>query len=317
VQDPTDADRRYFGTEKVFRSTSNTSWTAISGDLTGGTSGGSGQVRGTLFTIAVSPLDGDVIWAGSDDGVVSVTQNGGDSWIDVSTDLPDRWITSVSCDPHDRETAYVTVSGFRWAEPMSHVFRTTNLGATWTSIDSNLPEVPANDFIADPAAQGRYFLATDLGIYVSESAGTNWSVLGSGLPRVVINQMRLDPVNRRLYAGSYGRSVWSLDIDAVTAVEAPQEFQRGRVLPAYPNPSDTGSWIAWELAQSGSVDVELFTVSGRKVWSRRIDSQIEGPGRVFWNGADQQGKRLASGVYLARLSSAGTTLGAETIVVKR
>jgi len=317
VQDPTNADRRYFGTDKVHRSASNTSWTAISGDLTGGTSGGSGQVSGTLTTIAVSPLDGDLIWAGSDDGVVSVTQNGGGSWSDVSAGLPLRWITSVSCDPNDRDTAYVTVSGFRWTEAMSHVYRTTNLGATWTPIDGNLPEAPVNDLIADPDMSGRYFLATDLGVYLSEDAGANWSPLGSGLPGVVVNQLRLDQDGRRLYAGSYGRSIWSIDIDEATSVEPPQVFRRGRVLPAYPNPSDSGTWIAWELTEAVDLEVELFTVSGRKVWSKRVEDGAAGPGRVFWNACDSRGKPIASGLYLARVRSGDAVLGSRTVTLRR
>jgi photosystem II stability/assembly factor-like uncharacterized protein len=317
VQDPNNADQRYFGTDKVHRSTSNTSWTAISGDLTGGTSGGSGQVRGTLISIAVSPIDGEVIWSGSDDGVVSVTQNGGTSWSDVSTTLPDRWITSVSCDPNDREIAYVTLSGFRWAEDMAHVYRTDNLGATWTAIDGNLPDAPANDLIADPDNAGRYFVATDLGVYVSENGGGNWSVLGAGLPNVVINQMRLDQVNRRLYAGSYGRSIWSIDIDQVTTVDAPPEFLRGRMLPVYPNPSAGGTWIAWELERAMDIQVELFTVAGRKVWSKRVEANSAGAGRVFWNACDRHGNPLASGLYLARVRSGAKVLGSKTVTLHR
>ncbi len=315
VQDPTNADRRYFGTDKVHRSTSNTSWTAISGDLTGGTSGGSGQVRGTLFSIAVSPLDGDVIWSGSDDGVVSVTENGGGSWADVSGLLPDRWITSIHCDPNDRDTAYVTLSGFRWAEDMAHVYRTTNLGATWTPVDGNLPDAPANSLIADPDNPGRWFVGTDLGVYVTESAGASWSVLGAGLPGVVVNQLKLDQANRRLYAGSYGRSIWSIDIDQVTSAPPPQ-FLRGRVLPVYPNPSADGSWIAWELDRSADLEVELFTVSGRKVWSKHM-SGGEGPGRVFWNACDSQGNPLASGLYLARVRMGDEVLGSKTVTLRR
>jgi len=164
VQDPTAVDTRYFGTNRLYRNVGNTSWTAISGDLTGGPhQNQSGQVRGTLTSIGVSPLDGAVLWTGSDDGHVNVSTSGGSFWTDVSDGLPERWVTSVRCDPFDRETAYVTVSGFRWHEPLPHVFRTTDLGQSWQPIAGNLPEAPVNDLLAHPTQAGRLFVATGLG----------------------------------------------------------------------------------------------------------------------------------------------------------
>jgi photosystem II stability/assembly factor-like uncharacterized protein len=209
IQDPTNADRRYFGTNKVYRSTSNTNWTAISPDLTGGPSGGSGQVSGTLTTLAVSPLDGDVIWAGSDDGFVHVSTDGGETWTDVSAGLPVRWVTSVRTDPFSSETAYVTISGFRWAEPLPHVFRTTDLGAIWSAIAGSLPEAPANDILADPDHADRYFVATDVGVYETRNGGTSWSSFGADLPNVVVTSLAFDPGTQELFAGTYGRSVFS------------------------------------------------------------------------------------------------------------
>lgn len=211
IQDPTNADQRYFGTDKVYRSISDTAWTVISPDLTGGPHFGlSGQVQGTLTTLAVSPLDGDVIWSGSDDGLVYVTTDGGGNWTDVSSALPDRWVTSVRTDPFDRETAYVTISGFRWAEPLPHVFRTTDLGANWQAIAGNLPEAPANDILADPNQAGRYYVATDVGVYETLNGGAFWFLTGTGLPNVVVTSLALDVANQELYAGTYGRSVFSV-----------------------------------------------------------------------------------------------------------
>ncbi len=211
IQDPTDVDRRYFGTDKVYRSLSATNWILISLDLTGGPhSGNSGQVNGTLTTLAVSPLDGSVLWAGSDDGFVHVSTNDGFIWTDVSADLPVRWVTSVRTDPFSADTAYVTISGFRWAEPLPHVYRTTNLGASWESIAGNLPEAPANDFLTDPVQPGRYYVATDVGVYETINGGVSWSALGEGLPNVVVTSLAYDAANRKLFAGTYGRSVFSI-----------------------------------------------------------------------------------------------------------
>ncbi len=214
IQDPHDPDTRYFGTHRVYRSVDPRNWTSISGDLTGGVhQGNNGQVNGTLTTLAVSPVDADVLWAGSDDGKVRRTTMGGGLWNDVSSGLPDRWITSVRADPFDRETAYVTVSGFRWNEALPHVYQTTDLGSNWQAISGNLPEAPVNDLLADPDISGRFIVATDVGVYVTSDGGTTWSELGAGLPRVVVTALALDPVNDILYAATYGRSVFSLPMN--------------------------------------------------------------------------------------------------------
>ncbi len=235
-------DRRYFGTNKLYRSASNTSWTAVSGDLTGGPhSGNAGQVRGTLTALAVSPLDGQVLWAGSDDGYVNVSANGGTNWTNVAAALPDRWVTSIHGDPFDRETAYVTISGFRWTEALPHVFRTTDLGATWEPIAAGLPEAPVNDLIPDPATPGRLWAATDVGVYVTQNGGASWSMLGFDLPNVVVNHLAFDPVNRLLYAGTYGRSVFTCAVDELTAAPPAELAAAGRLLAPYPNPSAEGS----------------------------------------------------------------------------
>ena len=317
VQDPTNVDQRYFGTDRVYRSSGDTSWTAISGDLTGGPhQNNSGQVRGTLTALAVSPLDGQVIWAGSDDGVVSVTTNGGSSWSDVSAALPDRWVTSLRCDPFDGDGVYLTLSGFRWGESAAQVFRSGDLGASWQPIGAGLPDAPANDIIPDPVTPGTLWVATDLGVYVSTSGGASWSMLGFDLPNVVVNHLTFDPSQRRLFAGTYGRSVYTFDVDEITAAPPVEQAVFGRALAPYPNPSADGSWIAWELARAGEVEVELFSVAGRKLWSQRV-AAAAGAGRVRWNGVDARGHALPSGVYLARVNAEGRDLGGETITLRR
>jgi photosystem II stability/assembly factor-like uncharacterized protein len=253
IQDPTNVNQRYFGTNRVYRSASTTSWTAISPDLTGGPhSGNQGQVSGTLTTLAVSPLDGNVIWAGSDDGRVQVTANGGGTWNEVSAALPDRWITSVRADPFDRETAFVTVSGFRWSEPLPHLFRTRDLGTSWEAIASNLPEAPVNDFAADPGNEGRYFVATDVGVYETQDEGVTWSAFGAGLPNVVVTSLALDAANDTLFAGTYGRSFFSVTI----------EEEEGSFIPYGTGLAGSGGFVpdlegTGKVTYGGEVAVEL------------------------------------------------------------
>jgi len=213
VQDPSDSERRYAGTQRVFRNIDDRNWESISPDLTGGPSGNPGQVDGSLTTISVSPLDPNVIWAGSNDGFVHATVNGGGGWTDVSSSLPDRWVTAVRADPSTRETAYVTISGYRWNEPLPRVYRTTDLGLSWSPISADLPDAPVNDLLVDPSAPGRLFVATDVGVFVSRDRGATWDPLGADLPNVVTTSLLYDERSRELLVGTFGRSVFSTLLD--------------------------------------------------------------------------------------------------------
>ena len=319
VQDPTNVDQRYFGTNKLYRNVDNTSWTVISPDLTGGPhQNQNGQVNGTLTAIGVSPLDGQVIYTGSDDGQVFRTTSGGGLWNNVTAGLPQRWITSVHGDPFVREVAYVTVSGFRWDEPLPHVFRTSNLGATWEPIAGNLPEAPVNDLLAHPDYPGRLFVATDVGVYETTDSGATWDLAGDALPNVVVTDLAWSAERGELTAGTFGRSVFALPVFNPTAVVGPVNLgDLGRLNPAYPNPSSGGTTLAWNLARGGEVTVEVFSVSGRRLYRRTVGGVAQGPGSLFWDGRDRGGRPAAAGVYLARVSVDGRVLGRETLVLTR
>ncbi|HMB68991.1 MAG TPA: hypothetical protein VKU85_06750, partial [bacterium] len=221
VFDPSDPSVLYAGTDRVFRSTNHAAgWSAISADLTDGAGAGN-RVYGTITTLAVAPSDPDVIWAGTDDAHVWVTTNGGSSWTQVGLTLPQRWITRVAVDPAAANVSYVTLSGFRWDEPYPHVFRSTDYGASFQDISSNLPQAPVNDIVPDPGLPSVLYVATDTGVYVTTNLGLSWSQLGTGLPNVVVSDLRLHEITQTLYAGTYGRSMWSLPLASVVVAAGP------------------------------------------------------------------------------------------------
>ncbi|MEM7454360.1 MAG: hypothetical protein AAF456_08385 [Planctomycetota bacterium] len=209
IQDPTDPQTRYFGTDSVHRNNGDTSWTTISPDLTNGPGQGS---LGVLSAIEVSPVDPDIIWAGSNDGLVHITTDGGGNWTDVSAGLPDRWITSLRPHPAIAGEALVSVSGFRWGEDVSHVYRTTDFGQNRSAIYTALHDIPVGDIYYDPDNTKRYFAATDIGVYFSPDEGQSWSAYGVGMPPVaVVDFAKLD-ATRELFAGTHGRSIFSIVI---------------------------------------------------------------------------------------------------------
>jgi len=209
--DPNQSEILYFGTQRVYKSTNRAvSWLPISPDLSDGDPPG-GLTFGTVTTIAAAASNGLTVYAGTDDGHVWVTQDGGTAWTDISSDLPDRWITRVATDPNDATIAYVTLSGYREDDPLPHVFRTENAGASWTNISGNLPEAPVNDIVVDPEQTSTLFVASDVGVFVKKGA-SDWEAAAAYLPNVPVLDLKIHPPTRQLLAGTFGRSMYTLDI---------------------------------------------------------------------------------------------------------
>jgi photosystem II stability/assembly factor-like uncharacterized protein len=296
VIDPHNPQVLYLGTQRLYRSVNRAaSWSPVSPDLTNGAGGSGGVIFGTITSVAVSPADGQVLWAGTDDGNVQVSQNGGISWENVAGSLPNRWVTRVVAHPSEAATAYVTLSGYRWHEYQPHVLKTTDYGLTWQDISSNLPEAPVNDLIADPGQSGRLYAATDIGVYVSHNDGVSWEELGDGLPLAPVVDLRLHVPTHKLVAATYGRSMYAVDLTTVSAGEP----AGGGALSVRlaPNPlTETGMADVW-FGEKADATVEIFDGAGRFV------------GTVFQGHAAEGRKRLelnrnafpAPGLYLVRL----------------
>ena len=305
AMDPGDPQTLYFGTNRVYRSTNRAaSWSPISPDLSNGPSSGN-LVFGTVTTIAVASSNSNVIYAGTDDGNLWVTQDGGNEWTNISASLPQRWITRVAIDPFDEQIAYVTISGYRWAEPLPHIFRTTNTGSSWEAISGNLPEVPLNDVIIDPETNTVLYIASDAGVFVTENLGSDWTVLGDGLPNVPVNDLVFHNPTRTLIAATYGRSMYKINLGAITSLAENENPQpRDFVLfQNYPNPFNPETTIRFSLKNASTISLEIFNSLGQKV--RRLPAGSLAPGnhQVVWDGKDDLGNPLSSGHYIYRLKT--------------
>jgi len=221
VMDPNNPQVLYYGAERVYKTTNRAqSWTANSPDLTNGPGPGN-LTFGTITTIAVSPVNSQVIFAGTDDANVWVTTNGGTNWELRNTGLPTRWITRVTPHPTDVNEALLTISGYRSAEQQAHLYRTTNQGQNWVEVGASLPDVPLNDVLYDSIYSNRIYVASDFGIFWSQDNGSTWAALGRGLPPVPTLDIIINNTARTLIAATYGRSFVTLPLDSLGSNHRP------------------------------------------------------------------------------------------------
>ncbi|MEO8447768.1 MAG: FlgD immunoglobulin-like domain containing protein, partial [bacterium] len=302
VMDPVNSNILYFGTNKVYRTTNGAGvWTAVSPDLTNGN-----QTRlGTVTTIAVAPTNSNVIIAGTDDANVWITSNNGTNWTKVSSTLPYRWITRVAIDPVNENIAYVTYNGLKWRDPQPHVFRTTNKGQDWTDISGNLPDAPVNAFAIDPLRPNVLFVGSDVGAYVSFNTGQSWQFLGTGLPMVSVYDFKIHPTAYYLVAGTHGRSMYKIDLTQVVGINSNEEIIADdfSLEQNYPNPFNPVTTIKYKTSGSGNINLRIYDVTGKEIRSLVSKVQPAGTYTAVWNGTDNSGSTVSSGIYFYTLTS--------------
>ncbi len=222
---PHDRHVIYHGGNRLFRSSDRGhSWTAISPDLTrndkrhqgagGGpitNEGAGGEVYGTIYYLVESPHRAGVIWVGTDDGLVQLTRDGGRTWTNVTPKgLPESLINSIEVSPHDSATAYVAVSRWKWNDNAPLIYRTTDFGASWTTLVTGLPAgEPVRVVREDPNRPGLLYAGTETGAWVSFDDGGHWQSLQLDLPHVPVTDMQVR--RKDLVISTEGRGFWILD----------------------------------------------------------------------------------------------------------
>lgn len=293
--DPNDPSIMYIGAEKLFKSTDGgLNWNSVSNDLTNGNTGQGGVVYGTITTIDASPLDVNTLIVGTDDGNVWFTSNGGGNWQKVSNNLPKRWITRVTADLWDENTAYLCLSGFRHFDDMAHIYKTTDKGLTWTSVAGDLPDVPVNDLILDPADPNSFYIATDVGVFATYDGGAHWEPLGTNLPNVPILDLTFHAPTRTMAAATYGRSMFKAILPIPTSVASLQVF--GNVAIA-PNPFGDQTAISFSIFEKQNVRLGVFDLQGKQIKSLFVGELPAGEHRF-----ELSGEGLAAGVYFVKMT---------------
>ena len=321
AMDPINSNVLYFGTYRIWKSTnSGESWNAVSNDLTNGDYTSSGYH--TVTTIAVSPLNSETVIVGTDDGRIHVSVNGGNSWNDVSEGIPNRWITRVAADPFSPNTIYATVSGFRWDEPLPHVFKSDDLGENWSDISGNLPEIPINCIALDPNIPDRIFIGSDSGIFFSENGGESWSSISAGMPNAPVTDLKIHNETRTLVVGTYGCSVYkiSLDTDFVQASDEFAQISNVFLKQNYPNPFRDHTTISVQLGNTNNkltqTEISIYNIKGQKV--RTLPIKLNGrEGTVDWDGKNEKKQRVASGIYFYKLKINGKIFAVKRCILTK
>ena len=210
---PHNQDILYLGGNKLMRSMNQgNDWTTISEDLTNG--GKKGNVAyGTLASISESPFQFGLIYTGSDDGLIHVTKNSGDSWTNISNSLPkELWVSRIIASQHKKERVYVTLNGYRWDDFSVYAYMSDDFGTTWKDISSNIPASPVNVIREDSENENILYLGTDNGAYVSFNQGQRWEVFNEGLPNVAVHDIVIQPRAKDLLIGTHGRSIYKTNI---------------------------------------------------------------------------------------------------------
>jgi photosystem II stability/assembly factor-like uncharacterized protein len=221
---PHDCDVVFHAGNKLMRSEfRGDSWEVISPDLTKNDpatqttgKGGDGNIQyGTISTMDESPLKAGLIWVGTDDGNVQVTQDGGDTWTLVSDNIPDNpdyWVSRVEASHHELGTAYVTFTGYRNDDFRPFVYRTTDFGASWTSIAANLPDGSINVIREHHQNPDLLFIGTELQVWVSNTGGEDWTSMKLDMPTVPVHDMKIQERDNDLVVGTHGRGIYIADI---------------------------------------------------------------------------------------------------------
>jgi photosystem II stability/assembly factor-like uncharacterized protein len=167
--------------------------------------------RGVIYAVAPSPKDINVVWAGTDDGLIHVTRDGGKTWKNVTPPAIDSWskISQIDAGHFDVNTAYVAVNRIRLDDQKPHIYRTTDGGTTWREIVSGLPDGPVNTVKEDPQRAGLLFAGTEIAVFCSLNNGDSWKPLRLNMPATSIRDLVIH--NDDVVVGTHGRSFWILD----------------------------------------------------------------------------------------------------------
>lgn len=260
----------YTGTYRIYRNDVSPSenWQPISGDLT------DGIVYAPRFhnisCIDNSKLNANYIYAGTSDGNVWRSLNGGSTWDSLHMTLPNRYVTAIHASPNITNNVYVTHSGYRYNQYIPHIHKSTNRGTTWQDITGNLPQAGINDMVVVPGNENVLFVATDIGVYQTLDGGVTWSRLGNNMPVIVVWDLEYNPTTQKLLAGTYARGLQTIDVSSLIVGTESTKTNLDDALSVYPNPTADFVHILFE----GNITAVMLYDANGKLMLRSNERKI-------------------------------------------
>jgi len=285
MNSPHDPHVLYAGSNVLFKSPDDgKTWTIISPDLTRhdpktlGPSGGpitkdqtSVEYYATIFAVQESPITAGLIWAGSDDGLLHVTRDGGKTWKNITPKGFPDWtrVSIIDPSPHNAGTAYVAANRYQLDDFAPYLYKTTDYGATWTKITNG---IPADEFTRaireDLVRPGMLYAATERSVWLSYDAGAHWQSLARNLPPVPVHDIALRDDD--LAIATHGRAFWVLE-NLATLRQAPEVAAAGGKNFFYkPAPviraGNASATVMYRLAaEAGPVLIEFLDAAGKRI----------------------------------------------------
>ncbi|MBX7131248.1 MAG: hypothetical protein K1X67_01080 [Fimbriimonadaceae bacterium] len=339
VFSPHNPDLMYTCSQHVFKTLNGgETWTKISLDLSKNdprtlqSSGGpitkdntSVEYYGTVFTLAESPLQAGILWAGSDDGLVHVSQDAGGSWQKITPKGMPEWglCSMIEASPHDKASAFLAVDNHENDDYSPYIYRTSDFGKKWTKVVNG---IPAETFVRvvreDPLKPGLLFAGTERGVYYSTNYGDNWKPLQMNLPLTPVHDLVIK--NSDLCIATHGRGFWILDdisplrqsadlgTDRAFLFRPRDNFRPGPVSFAYYLPKEAKK-VAVEIVDGKGEVVARSENLETNAGLQRFSAQLRYPGyrgfpgMIFWGGGGGS-IPAAAGLYTIRLDVDGQKL---------
>ena len=247
--------RLYFSANKVFRSDDyGNSWEVLSGDLSTQTNRNELKIMdklwgvdavaknrstspyGAIVSFSESPLDKNLLVVGTDDGLIHVSEDGGGDWRKVSSinGAPDRsYVNSVYTSQHDANVIYAAFNHHKYGDFKPYLFRSSDKGATWKKISSNLPERGSVYAIEqDHADKDLLFVGTEFGVFFTTNGGLHWKQMKSGLPTIAVRDIAIQKRENDLVLGTFGRGFYVMDdYSALRGIDAAGKIAKAQILP--------------------------------------------------------------------------------------
>lgn len=267
-QDPVTASVLYCGYANLFKSTNlGASWTQLTALPLGG----------DVTEFAIAPSNNQIIYLVKAGGIFK-TINGGTSWTNITGTVPVGVANPryLAIDPNDPNNVWVVLSGYSAG---NKVYVTSNGGTSWTNFSANLPNIPASCVVYQPGSNDRVYIGMDIGIYYRDNLSASWTLYNTGLPNVPVSELEITPASpTTLYASTYGRGVWAVDLVATNAVplsnfSIPAAGKCVGAVVTFSDQSANGT-TAWSWSVSPSAGVTLNSATSQNCSMNFLSSGI-------------------------------------------